>query len=502
MKKVKACMSLLLIAIMAFSTNISVFAAELDHDSASGSATVVYKAGQTTYDKGTDDPRDDIVGGTYLVTIPDVIEASDNNNEISTKDVIISDALLPVDTKLTVHISFDSALKLADNPSVQIPYIMWANSQEINSGETILTLDAGDPDAVISASVGVSLAQAPAYSGVYSNTVVFSVSVLNTNLVKPEKSEYGHWDLNGVLIDSQLKHTDFIPVRQGGIYQISVTAPTPQIALFDENYQVVQTIWKKPTDTDVLDKYITITDPKIKYMSVNFNPIDQEYIYVSEVEEDKSVNRSAAIGFLGDSIMGGYLRKDGKLYKTYFNFGRIIASKMNAKVHVYGKDGILIAGTDSESITNNAMSISDDLDMIFIMGGMNDFSSGKEPFGTIDDQTTDTFYGALHVLMQTLTEKYAGKQIVYLTPLESAYSMTGAANQTTGKTLGDYVSAIKDVCAMYDNVTVLDMYSVSEQKFNPTDSTLFSDTLHPTQSGHFKIADYIYKELMEQGLIV
>ena len=48
-------------------------------------------------------------------------------------------------------------------------------------------------------------------------------------------------------------------------------------------------------------------------------------------------------------------------------------------------------------------------DAIVVFGGTNDFGHGQALLGTPDDRTPETFWGACHVLMQGLMEKYMGK---------------------------------------------------------------------------------------------
>ena len=52
------------------------FAATLDQNAPSGTAKVVYRAGQVTDNKGTEDPTDDTISGTYTVSVPAFIEAA------------------------------------------------------------------------------------------------------------------------------------------------------------------------------------------------------------------------------------------------------------------------------------------------------------------------------------------------------------------------------------------------------------------------------------------
>lgn len=319
------------------------------------------------------------------------------------------------------------------------------------------------------------------------------------NLVKPEKCEYGYWSESGVLTDvTTLMHTEYIPVEYGKTYKVSDTVPSPLITFFNENYQFISS---ETGGGDSLDKYITITNKSVKYMSMNIQAIDVKYVYVYETNPESKPILSKNIGFLGDSITDGLIRvPDGIPMCTKFSFPILTALKTNAEYYEYGVQGTYIAGSNTNSITNRASQMTNDLDMVVIMGGINDFASGTQEFGTISDATTDTFYGALNVLLTTLTNKYNEKPVVFLTPMDTNVSLNGGTNSTTGKTLDEYVSAIKEVCTMYDNVYVIDTHTWAEQ-FNPEDKNWLCDGIHPVIEGHIKISNYISGELKKMNLV-
>lgn len=319
------------------------------------------------------------------------------------------------------------------------------------------------------------------------------------NLVKPENCEFGYWNTSGVLTDvTTLMHTEYIPVEYGKTYKVSNTVPSPLIAFFDENYQFISSVAGGGNN---LDNYITITNKSVKYMSMNITAIDVKYVYVYEINPESKPILSKNIGFLGDSITDGImLAPDETLACSMFSFPRFTALKTNANCHEYGLSGTLIAGSNTNSITNRASQMTNDLDMVVIMGGINDFTTGTQEFGTISDATTDTFYGALNVLLTTLTNKYNEKPVVFLTPMDINVSLYGSTNSTTGKTLDEYVSAIKEVCTMYDNVYVIDTHTWAEQ-FNPEDKNWLCDGIHPTTEGHIKISNYISGELKKMNLV-
>lgn len=56
-------------------------------------------------------------------------------------------------------------------------------------------------------------------------------------------------------------------------------------------------------------------------------------------------------------------------------------------------------------------------DVIVVFGGTNDFGHGDAPLGTMSDRTPYTFYGACHVLIRKLLERYPEAELVFMTPL-------------------------------------------------------------------------------------
>ena len=329
--------------------------------------------------------------------------------------------------------------------------------------------------------------------GTWSGKFNYNVEVKG-NMI-PASSEFGYWDETGILVDSTIdKHTDYIDVEYGKTYRISDDTPNHLAALFDENYQFIDFISGNTNGYTNLDRYVKITDERAKYISINYIAPDEENIYMYEVKEEYVPTYSNKIGFLGDSITKGVISFDGKVSGTYFTYGSLVARDMNSSVKNYSNQGSKIAGSDSKSITNRASSMASDLDMIVVMGGINDFTSGTEAFGSVEDQTTDTFYGAMNVLLTTLTNKYADKPIVFLTPMD-VRAIYGSTNEATGKTLDEYVAAIKEVCALYDNVTVIDTHAWAEQ-FNPEDKAWLCDGVHPSIEGHHQIAAFVYSQLI------
>lgn len=176
MKKI---LTIAMAIVMMMAICVPAFAAELDQNHTSGTANVVYKAGQTVDDNGTEDPSDDIVIGTYTVTIPAYIQVADVNGTPTEYKVVAEDVLIPYQTSLTVNVAF-TELELDGNT---LAYDMQANPQSagsltsIASGDTILTVVAGDPTAVTTSTIGAVLTESPAFAGTFTDTATFIVSV-------------------------------------------------------------------------------------------------------------------------------------------------------------------------------------------------------------------------------------------------------------------------------------------------------------------------------------
>lgn len=154
------------------------FAADktLNQDTPTGTATVYYQAGKVD-NKGNDDPTDDVVSGTYTVTIPEFIKAAKVGETPVTENVTAKEVLIPFGKTLNVKVAFADSLVLADNADTKITYDLQNQGEKIATGDTILSVAAGNPDAVNSTALGAVLTQAPSFSGTYNDTATFTVSV-------------------------------------------------------------------------------------------------------------------------------------------------------------------------------------------------------------------------------------------------------------------------------------------------------------------------------------
>lgn len=200
--------------------------------------------------------------------------------------------------------------------------------------------------------------------------------------------------------------------------------------------------------------------------------------------------------FLGDSITEGVgTSEESKIYLNLLKEKYTFKSAKN-----YGVSGTRIAKqykkSDNPQWDNDFISrmgkMDPDADFVVVFGGTNDFGTGEAPLGTFEDRTPYTFYGACHVLMEELINKYPASTIVFLTPLhrcnEDNYKGDGNKPYNFAP-LSTYVDIIKEV-AKYYALPVLDLFSMSgiQPKVPILQEKYCPDGLHPNDAGHALIA--------------
>lgn len=197
------------------------------------------------------------------------------------------------------------------------------------------------------------------------------------------------------------------------------------------------------------------------------------------------------INFLGDSITEGV----GVANPANTFHQRLKRSAELAEARNYGAGGTRIAPQHKPSdiaewdrdflMRADAMDL--DADMVVVFGGTNDYGHGDAPIGTIDDRTPETFYGALHTLINKLYAMYPGKMIVFMTPVHrlNEGSPRGDGYKAPTLPLSGYVDVILDVCRFYA-IPVLDLFATSSmQPAVESQQRLFMpDGLHPNDAGH------------------
>ncbi len=207
--------------------------------------------------------------------------------------------------------------------------------------------------------------------------------------------------------------------------------------------------------------------------------------------------------FLGDSITFGVATTSpDKIYHA------ILAKEYGFTARGYGISGTRFADQYNETspdLDENEFSLrytqmDDDADLVVVFGGTNDFGHGNAMLGHFTDRTRETFYGACHVLMEGLINKYPKARIVFMTPLHRIEedSTKGDGSKKDGSApLCVYVNIIKEVAAYY-SLPVIDLWSISgiqprvpviREKYCP-------DGLHPNDAGQARLAEVIGNALL------
>lgn len=205
--------------------------------------------------------------------------------------------------------------------------------------------------------------------------------------------------------------------------------------------------------------------------------------------------KNKRIGFLGDSITEGHGVADPNNI-----FWNRIAQQTGAVCFGYGIGGTRIAPQHSAEdepawkrhFASRVEEMEEDLDVIVVFGGTNDFGHGDAPLGTPADRDESTFYGAYHVLLQKLIRRYPAADIVVMTPLhrlteaDCTFNEFGVRRQTN---LEGYVNAVLNVAAVY-GIPVLDLFrTAGMQPSMPVLKEMYMpDGLHPNDTGHARIA--------------
>lgn len=205
------------------------------------------------------------------------------------------------------------------------------------------------------------------------------------------------------------------------------------------------------------------------------------------------------IAFLGDSITCGVGTSAPE--KVYW---RVLGEKTGAICKGYGISGTRIARQtavkpdaihDTLHFITRVNQIDKDTDIIFVFGGVNDFSHGDAPLGKKSDRRDDTFYGGCHLLYTKLVEDFPNSRIFVITPLHCCGEEDGYFNDSGRRndgTLLDYVNAILEVAADY-SIDVLDLYRTSgiQPRIAVQREMFMPDGVHPNDAGNEIIANKI-----------
>lgn len=238
--------------------------------------------------------------------------------------------------------------------------------------------------------------------------------------------------------------------------------------------------------------------------------------YFKQVLPISSWANGKTMACLGDSITYGYIPRNAPGYPGQLKSWAVLAAeRLGMTLENDGIVGSTLA-YDSDPgrypMCRRFSSMTDNADIITVMGGTNDIRLGTISLGTMDDRTDATYYGALHIILGGLYKKYCidqgttdgkRKKIIAITPIK----LLGASGGTDGGTgtlypnFDQWAAAVKEV-ATYYSIPVLDFYNLSminphlnetlhgtEPGYTDWYNPYITDGTHPTQEGQQMMAD-------------
>ena len=269
-----------------------------------------------------------------------------------------------------------------------------------------------------------------------------------------------------------LRVSDYIEITPGVFYISNCLSALGFTACYDADKQYVAA-FADASERFGIDGYcgFRITDPNVRYIvngseKIISKPISEPFFcrgstvpetfdgydvavphadVVEALKKLLGVSGNELAGktwaVLGDSTTAG----SGNTV-TYHS---IIAEEEGLTAINYGVNGSWISYTaamDGQEMCTRFENMTNDADIITVMGGINDINNGAT-LGQMGDAEKTTFYGALDILCRGLHSKYPGKRIGYITPMN--YGDDAKAEP--------YLEAIHKVCGKYA-IPVLDMY--------------------------------------------
>ena len=332
------------------------------------------------------------------------------------------------------------------------------------------------------------------------NTTFFKTEIINYANENKMLEGYVSQSNGDFYKNAGYRCTDFIPTEYGDTWvsnSISVnfacmydsnkqfiknSGSASKAIIDDENIKFVRFNFMSSTQ----NKNINKSDKLLPYVPYEQQKLDiaNEYYKESFIENifssskvtelmNSIISASKPLHGLNLGILGDSITHWGK-------YGNYIADKEGCTFYNYGIGGTTIgevSGKDNSSaMCNRYTSMRDDLDIILLFGGTND-PSEDEYLGNMSDREKTTFYGACHATVKGLIEKYPGKMIGVVLPIQRNEDSMGGLKKK--------VDILQEV-AHYYSIPVLDMYNeggitcrsqVYIDKF-------IEDKLHPNDEGN------------------
>lgn len=268
----------------------------------------------------------------------------------------------------------------------------------------------------------------------------------------------------------------------------------------------IRLVWSKTNATVVITQ-AEVDAFKFNLQKLNANKFDQLLEKIDQSETEVSTwFANKKMSSLGDSITYGFIPRNYIGYPGQLDsYAKQAAALLGMSWENKGISGSTLGQisasdtTTRDPMVNRYAAMAADAKVITFMGGTNDLRNISN-LGTMSDRVKETYYGALHLLIQGLLNKYIYAQsltiakdiiIVGLTPIKIYPDSTHNSLKMT-----NYVAAMKEVCAYY-SIPCFDAYNMSgltpgdfrtlqgtEPGYTDMYNPLITDGVHPTKEGN------------------
>ena len=247
------------------------------------------------------------------------------------------------------------------------------------------------------------------------------------------------------------------------------------------------------------NKNYNITDIYLGLENAECNDFSYIDSKLSNILNEVSTIKSSVNKLKGKSL---YLDGDSITFGAGYagGYGKLLANKYGAVDTNNAVSGAtLVTGTTysngsprhyiSESVVN---SVNKRYDYMILSGGFNDYGNNV-PIGTLSDAqfaftnpvTTDNVIGALETMFRHILQNYPTTKVFYL--ITHKVNRCTTEPNSIGKTMQDYVDAIKSVCERY-SIPVINIWEESQMITAydniATTYTNNADRVHPNELGY------------------
>lgn len=276
----------------------------------------------------------------------------------------------------------------------------------------------------------------------------------------------------------------------------SINGNDANLTPFEEEIKAMIHIESKITIEEILQKENSVDTSNMNSYDCTFliNSYDKEIIAQNNMDYS-----SYKVACIGDSITEGAGLEDGT--QDIYSYPAVLKKILGAKEVInLGKGGTSISSY-WDSFFSVIDGIPQDVDIIIVLGGVNDCYAGNEDnIGNSVDLAMGTFYGDTDFLMRDLKDKYPGVQIIFVTPLSTITNTTYLSFLPNMLPLYRYVDAITELGNRND-INVFDIYH--ERFLDSNDEEIMKkymyDGVHPNAVGYQLLAEHMASELIEMN---